>query len=78
MRERIADPIGWRDKQAKLKKQQDWYYNFKQEEKQQDHEEEVYLRSLNPVSLFIYTQIYSRCCKSKRKSKYNFEAKKNN
>lgn len=39
LKERIADPIGWRDKQTKIKKEQDWYYTFKQEEKRQKKEE---------------------------------------
>ena len=78
MRERIADPVGWRDKQTKIKKEKDWYFSFKEEEKLQHQAELDYKNSLNPISLFIYDKVYGKCCKSKRKSKYTFEMKKNN
>lgn len=77
MKERIADPVGWRDKQTKIKKEQDWYYNYKSEETRERQMEQDYKNSLNPFSLFIYEKVYGKCCKSKRKSKYTFELKKN-
>jgi hypothetical protein len=76
LKERIADPVEWRENQSKKKKEQDWYYTFKEEEKREHKQEQDFKTSLNPISLFIYENIYNKCCKSKRKSKYNFELKK--
>jgi hypothetical protein len=35
LRERIADPVGWRANQNKIKKESDWYYTHKEEEKKE-------------------------------------------
>lgn len=69
--------MGWRLNQTKIQKEKDWYFAFKHEEQQEKTEEYMYKQSLNPISLFIYQNIYTKCCKSKKKSKYDFSKKDN-
>jgi len=38
-------------------------------------EEEEYIESLDFFSKFIYISIYSKCCKSSRKGKFDFKLK---
>ena len=59
-------------------KENDWYYQMKQFQQQNERikkKELEYIDSLDPISRFFYTQVYSRCCKPRRINKFEYKQK---